>query len=577
MEYAHIKDNNSGEITMVVGAVRKTLEDNEEIVRQRSMVILKDGQYCVVLNPFDKDADQIKYGDIEVRVGPDRFPLHPDEELDKTPQVGTQTFRGYKIKGRRHTERGDIDEDDGESDMRQHPTGIFDQYVLKPTKGLLVEAIKDFDDNGTARSAGEQWIIKGPCNYIPHKYARVIRKVKSISLGQFEGIYIKNVKTGEIRMEEGEKNVMLKPEEELWEKKWTRTELDALRFRDLDIAEEDIRSQTVSQSELDRIRIRRSEVRPLFVLDNEVCLIMTEDDQRIVVGAAPVMLQPFERPHIMKISGGTPKSSDRPIKIWKIRLGPTLSSDIIEIRTKDNAVLRMRLRYNWRFNFDEANPKKIFTIPDFIALITETLGSLIREAVAKVTFEELHKDAAEIVKKAVFGDQSSYVFEENELEVLGIDVKSITPEDAEIAKQLNDSIKTNMNIYIEKVQQEAELEAQKQKIVGQIAVEDERKNLIEKKAENTRLEKIGLANIEAEALKIEAEGEAEKIKIESEARIQSVTDEIQKEITALSTTGGDLYLKLQQIRSIASVSKIAIVPTDSKIILPTGDILDSLK
>jgi hypothetical protein len=78
------------------------------------------------------------------------------------------------------------------------------------------------------------WIVEGPARFIPHKYALLEEHVEAISLGMEEGIYIKNVRTGEIQLEVGPKAVMLSPDEELHEKEYSERELEALHLDEYD-------------------------------------------------------------------------------------------------------------------------------------------------------------------------------------------------------------------------------------------------------------------------------------------------------------------------------------------------------
>ena len=59
-------------------------------------------------------------------------------------------------------------------------------------------------------------MVKGPCRYIPNTKVEVIEKRGRIALDKNEGIYIRNVKTGEVKLHQGE-TYMLKAHEELWE------------------------------------------------------------------------------------------------------------------------------------------------------------------------------------------------------------------------------------------------------------------------------------------------------------------------------------------------------------------------
>ena len=59
-------------------------------------------------------------------------------------------------------------------------------------------------------------MIYGPCDYIPPVEVTVLEQRKIIPLGENEGIYVRDVKTGEVKSVIG-KSYMLTPQEELWE------------------------------------------------------------------------------------------------------------------------------------------------------------------------------------------------------------------------------------------------------------------------------------------------------------------------------------------------------------------------
>lgn len=514
LEYCHIIDNNTGEVRLVEGPYRGPLESNEKIYRQiESKLIVKEGQYAIILNPYDAQIHDVRHGDREVRIGPTIFSLYPGEELEH---------------GR-----------------------IEDEYVLVEDRGLLVQAQRDFDDDGTPRKAGDLWIIKGPTHYIPHKYALVKRHVSAISLGRDEGIYVKNVRTGDIRLEIGPKTVMLAPEEELHEKEYTPRELEAF---DLDLDEFDA-----------------THAIPLRLLKSEAAMITAGERQRVEFGPKVILLGPFERPYVMSISGHTPKVPGV-LKIWQVLLGPVFSTDELGVRTKDNAVLKVRLRYKWRFQVDPQHPEKIFAVEDFIGFATETMAGLIREEAAKYNFEEFHSKAAEIVKDVVFhGPEEKYVFVENGFEIFGIDIKNIAPEDPEIAAQLNAAIKSNMDVYVQKIQQTAKLEAERQLVEGKIEIEKSKENLIALEQKNLRAERLGGTKIEAEAAVEKAQGDAEAIKIRAMAETRAEIDKIQQTIAAIREQGGEAYIRLQQVQAFQNVEKTIVVPTDSRLFVPLGD------
>ncbi|HME55708.1 MAG TPA: SPFH domain-containing protein [Candidatus Lokiarchaeia archaeon] len=510
LQYCHIIDNNTGIVRLVEGPFRESLDSNEEVYGSiMNKCIVKEGQYAVIFNPYDPKIENLSYGDHEVRVGPTIFSLYPGELLEQ---------------------------------------GIIkDQYVLTKAEGLLLRALKDFDDEGTTRKAGERWVIKGPTTYIPPKYVAVDRAVKTISIGRDEGVYIKNIRSGEIILKRGPQEFMLEAEEELYEKDYTTDELEAFK--------------------LDRV-FDRTRAIPLSLLKGEAALITSGEAQHVEFGSKIILLEPFETPLVMVISGRTPKIPDQ-LKIWKVMLGPVFSSDELGVRTKDNANLRVRLRYKWRFIIDPSHPEKIFAVEDMIGFATETMAGMIREEAAKHNFEQFHSDATQIIKDVIFnqhgititdddGEQhKSYVFAENGFEIFDIDVKNVTPEDPDIAAKLNAAISQNMDIYVRKIQQTAELEAQQKLIDGKMTIERARADLIALEQENRRTEEIGKAQIEADAIRIKKAVEAEA----EAAKISKIIEVLQSP---------DAYIRLQQVLSFKNVEKTVVVPTDSRLFVPIG-------
>jgi major vault protein len=261
------------------------------------------------------------------------------------------------------------------------------------------------------------------------------------------------------------------------------------------------------------------------------------------------------------------------LKIWNVMLGPVFSTDEISVRTKDNAVLLIMLRYKWRFRVEKEHPEKIFAVEDLIGFATETMSGIIREAAAKYNFEDFHPKAADLVKQAIFGDDKDhYLFAENGFEIFGIDIKRIAPEDPTIAAQLNSAIKSNMEVYVNKIHQTAELEAERQLVQGKTEIEKSKTKLIEIEQANESARQLGLARIKAEAAIAVAKGDAEAIRIKRAVDNAMDLEKMTQSLAILQKDGADAYLRLQQVMSFANVEKTVIVPTDSRLFIPMGDI-----
>jgi major vault protein len=95
---------------------------------------------------------------------------------------------------------------------------INDIHVLEEDESLLLICKEKFiEENGSERVAGDRWLIIGPCEFVPSIEVEVVEKRKAIPLEHNEGIYVKDLNTGEVKAVIGEKYI-LKHNEQLWEK-----------------------------------------------------------------------------------------------------------------------------------------------------------------------------------------------------------------------------------------------------------------------------------------------------------------------------------------------------------------------
>ena len=104
--------------------------------------------------------------------------------------------------------------------------------VLGDDETILLKANKEFtDDEGTVRTAGEIWLIKGPREYIPPCEVEMLEIRRAIPLDENEGIYVRNNETGEVVSQKGSTYV-LKASESLWEKE-LEPEIESLLYKSI--------------------------------------------------------------------------------------------------------------------------------------------------------------------------------------------------------------------------------------------------------------------------------------------------------------------------------------------------------
>lgn len=393
---------------------------------------------------------------------------------------------------------------------------------------------------------GVREMRKGPLIFSLHPLEKIeYNKILiAFSLDESQGLYIINKRTGDVRLEKGPNELFLNYDERLYFKELTNSEYESLRL------DKNIDKSKGIKIELD---------------ENEIISLVEKDSIRYELGPKTIFLAPFERPLVMRLSGETPKVPGV-ITTAIIRLGPDFLTDILYIRTKDNADLQIHVRYKWRFNIEKDNLRKLFSIDDFIGYASETVASMIRGIAAQHDFEDFHGNSSEIIKSVIFTDKGHLEFE-NGFDIFAVDIKQITPVDPKIAEKLNAAISSNMDVYVKKVQQQAELEAKRQLIEGEKVIEEQRKELITIQLENYEKETIDKAKIEAETEIEKAKGIAESELVKQAKMTQAEIDRVRGLIESLQNNP-DKYLRLIELDAFKKSEKAIIVPEDARIWLP---------
>ncbi|MFB2918399.1 colicin uptake protein [Aerosakkonema funiforme] len=495
----------------------------EEVVGEVEITTLGDREWCIVVNPIDTDGKP-QLGMREVRQGRISFFLHPGESLEN---------------------------------------GIQKIYVLGEQEALLLRAKEAFSEGEDAdliqHQPGDLWMISGPRDYIPRVEVEVLERRKAIPLDKNEGIYVRDIQTGELKLVSGPQAYMLSPYEELWQKELPPVVEELLMQKSDPVADRSQHHKTgeeAGQRLITNSISKRDKTRAVVfhVPQNAAVQIHDYKDRtaRTVFGPDLVMLGPDEAFTVLSLSGSKPKRPNA-IKSLALLLGPDFMTDIFTVETSDHARLQIQLSYNWYFDIDrhdEAAAAKLFQVPDFVGDACKAIASRVRGAVAGEKFDEFHRNSARIIRTAVFGTDSEgrvreeFRFRTNNLVITNIDIQSVEPVDERTLESLQKSVQIAIQITTdaqeaaarqdaERIAQEAKARLERQAIVDKSAAEAERRNLLELQAENAAIQSTGQATAEArakaEAARIQgqlavnlAQQEAEAARIRYEAELAQI-------------------------------------------------------
>jgi len=201
------------------------------------------------------------------------------------------------------------------------------------------------------------------------------------------------------------------------------------------------------------------------------------------------------------------------VKTLYLSMGPTYTTDKIEVETSDHALLIVEVAYNWLFdvNREETSEcKKIFSVRDCIGEMCSIMASRVRGAVAELTLNEFHKNSARIIRRAVMGESQGkindkYIFENNMLAITNVDIKNISTKD----EKTKEKLQVTVNLAIEITTKSQEEEAKRQADL----IEQEAKSTLQRKIidDNSTAEELkrNLYTLKAKTKAIEEEGLAE--------------------------------------------------------------------
>lgn len=502
----------------------------EQHVKNVEITVMRRNQYCIVVDPVDAKTGKNRYGVREVRRGPLTFFLKPFERLE---------------------------------------SGICDVHVLKEDAALLVKAIEGFsDDSDVKRRPGDLWLITGPCEYVPRVEVEVVETRSAIPLDESEGIYVRDIQTGQVRCVTGQ-TYMLKATEELWQKELSEQVEKLLGWTHYVPETKGLGGRKAARRAVPSLAPTRDKTKCVVFRVPHNAAVQLYDykskTSRVEFGPGRVMLEPEEKFSLVTLSGGKPKRPNR-IHSLAMMLGPDFMTDILEVETSDHARLRLQLSYNWQFKLDDPAELKgkayvdmtddekkllsdhrntvgsrIFNVRDFVGDACKALASLVRGSVAGETFDNFHKNSAKIIRTAVFGfDEETkkihdeFLFTSNHLLITNVDIQSVEPVDDRTRESLQKSVQLAIKITTRKQERRAQQEAEgiRTKSQGEIVMqriandqenEIERQNLERLRAEVAAVQSTGTAKATAEAeseyseIEVKADVETARMHAEAEA------------------------------------------------------------
>eukprot|EP00299_Pterocystis_sp_00344_P018641 c9301_g1_i1.p1 GENE.c9301_g1_i1~~c9301_g1_i1.p1 ORF type:complete len:847 (-),score=185.09 c9301_g1_i1:53-2536(-) len=164
--FLHVLDANKSITRVERGPKTFVREDHEKVLLgPEPMIIIPPRNYCIVSNPVVRAEDgsvvtdgygqaKLQHGDQEIRFTQEPFPLYPGEQLAQK---------------------------------------VTPLQVLPPNRALHLRSIRDFvdPDSKKKRQAGDEWLLEGPCTYIPRVDVEIVATINAIILGPNQALLLR--------------------------------------------------------------------------------------------------------------------------------------------------------------------------------------------------------------------------------------------------------------------------------------------------------------------------------------------------------------------------------------------------
>lgn len=306
---------------------------------------------------------------------------------------------------------------------------VYDAYELAEHQALWLRIIKPISRERLAKhlppgfaldreeyDAGAELIVRGhPSVFFPFIEAEVVNPetrephvgndhdaviIEAIGIDQKSGIYVRDLRTGMVKMVRGETSYLVDPRsEEHVERRVPREAWNLWAAH----AEPHKTAKDVE-------RVTTPWALSIVVPNNEACLVTSRQGRRVEIGPKVVLLEYEEQLLPLHLSKGPSKDGHSTVTTCFLRVQNARVADTFEVESSDFVKLRLKLGFTGRF---DGPPERWFAVDDPVKLLADTVRARLREVARDLPLARLVRDASKIVQSTLFGDGSELLFEEN--------------------------------------------------------------------------------------------------------------------------------------------------------------------
>jgi hypothetical protein len=424
---------------------------------------------------------------------------------------------------------------------------VFAAHALRRDRGLHVRAVKNFEAKAGDQVpagvylAGQELFLEGRDGFFfPTAELEVVGEVSSIALADKEGVYVRDITSGRVRTVVGPTAFLPDPTKVELVRRTLEPEV-ALRY---------------GLGKYDGSRAPAITISP-----SSAVLVVGKTRREVVRGPAVRLLELDEELETLKLSTGTPKTDEKLLTTCFLLVEGNRVSDVVAVRTSDHVELQVRLSYRVSFTrkagVDDA---RWFNVSNYVALLCDHLGSIVRAAVRATPIERFHAASTEVIRGAILGEKKAEAsragrdFEENGMHVHDVEVLEVRILDEDVDGLLTEAQRSAIISEVGRKKEELRLlderakelvnraifETRAETLGTELRLEQQQRALAtaraEGQAEAARISLVGAARSEAEALELSslASSSARERELGLErSQLEAKTAAFEKQMSAL--------------------------------------------
>lgn len=328
-----------------------------------------------------------------------------------------------------------------------------EQLIARLPAGTVIEDRKHFE-------AGYEFLVRGlPSVFFPFIEAEVLNPLTrephvgndhenvvltAIGIDQKSGVYVRDLRTGMVKMVRGETSYLVDPRCE----EHVHRQVPHDRWN-LWIGHAEPHKVTTAA-------VSTPWALSVIIPNNEAVLVTSRHGRRVVTGPCTELLNFEEQLTALKLSKGKSKDGHTTVTTCFLRVQGGRIADNFEVESADFVRFRVKLALAGNF---EGEPEKWFNVEDPVKLLADTVRARVREAARVQTATKILGDLPTLVRAALFSEHEALRFPDNGMVLTGVDLLGVSVADPALAELFGNVQREAVSLQLQDAQSRRRVES----------------------------------------------------------------------------------------------------------------------